>query len=202
MTSDIRPKSRAILEAATRIFLMRGYMGTSMDAIAEAAPVSKATLYSHFRNKQDLFAAVIAGKCETLLCTLSRVQTATIDVEASLRLIATSFADLIYSEESLSLYRIIVAEHQTFPELSALVHRSGGQSVLGRLTEFFMELHEKKMLKIPDAETSAKLFIGMLRGDDHTRCLLGLRPPLSEAEKEKLVAAAVSLFVCGHAYDG
>jgi TetR/AcrR family transcriptional repressor of mexJK operon len=35
----------------------------------------------------------------------------------------------------------------------------------------------------------------MLEGDEHFRCRLGLQPSLSEAEKESIIGAAISLFL-------
>ncbi len=202
MNAVSNPKHQAILRAAKRAFLAHGYRGASMEAIAEAAPVSKPTLYSHFNGKQELFAAVITDQCRALLDTLSSVQASTLAAEASLRRIAMSFAYLIYSAESLSLLRLIIAEHQAFPELSELVHRSGVQPVFKRLTAYLVELHEAEVLSIPDAEQSAKLFLGMLQGNDHVRCLMGLRPIPDPSEKEKLVDAAVGLFLRGHGRSG
>ncbi|MBS1166636.1 MAG: TetR/AcrR family transcriptional regulator, partial [Proteobacteria bacterium] len=48
-----------IFEAARRLFLSRGFSETSMEAIAQEAGVSKATLYSHYGSRDELFAAVI-----------------------------------------------------------------------------------------------------------------------------------------------
>lgn len=50
---------KAILEAASRCFAENGYAACSMDAIAQAAGLSKGGLYAHFRSKEDLFTAVI-----------------------------------------------------------------------------------------------------------------------------------------------
>ena len=173
-----------------------------MDAIAEAAPVSKPTLYGHFRGKQELFASVIAEQCHTLLDTLSRVQTSKLAAQASLRRIAMAFADLIYSEESLSLLRLIIAEHQAFPQLSSLVHRSGVHPVFDRVTAYLLELRKNEALHIPDTERSAKLFLGMVQGNDYVRCLMGLRQVPDQSEKDRIADAAVNLFLQGHARRG
>ena len=198
MRSISNLKRQAILSAARRAFLAHGYSGVSMEAIAEAAPVSKPTLYGHFQGKQELFAAVIAEQCHTLLDTLSKVQTSKLAARASLSRIAIAFADLIYSEESLSLLRLIIAEHRVFPQLSTLVHRSGVQPVFDRLTAYLREIHEHKMLHIPDTERSAKLFLGMVQGNDHVRCLMGLRQVPDQSEKDRIADAAVNLFLQGH----
>lgn len=194
-------KRQAILDAAKRVFLVRGYSGTSMEAIAEAVPVSKPTLYSHFKGKQELFAAVIAGQCEALLSTLARVQTKPEDPVAGLKAIASAFVDLVYANEALSLYRLIIAEQQHFPELGELVYRSGPELVLRLLSSYLGELDARGALRILHVDTSSNLFLGMLQGCKHSHCLMGLQPGLSDAEKEDLIDSTVSLFLKGHGYD-
>ena len=57
-----RGKREAILSAAVELFMSQGFAGTSMDSLATAANVSKATLYSHFADKNTLYRAIIEGK--------------------------------------------------------------------------------------------------------------------------------------------
>src|SRR5205823_11864694 len=52
-------KHRAILQAATTVFLSNGYLGTSMDKIAALAHVSKQTVYKHFADKERLFSEIV-----------------------------------------------------------------------------------------------------------------------------------------------
>ena len=65
MTGDAQPRSArkrtAILDAATTVFLRKGYLGTSMDEIAALAAVSKQTVYKHFADKERLFAEIVIG---------------------------------------------------------------------------------------------------------------------------------------------
>ena len=56
-------KRASILQAAKRLFTTQGFEGTSMDAIASAAGVSKLTVYSHFQDKERLFAAAVECVC-------------------------------------------------------------------------------------------------------------------------------------------
>jgi AcrR family transcriptional regulator len=50
-----------ILAAAARLFAAQGINATGMEQVAEAAPVSKRTLYTHFRTKNDLVIAHLQG---------------------------------------------------------------------------------------------------------------------------------------------
>lgn len=48
-----------VLDAARRLFLERGYVATTIDAIAERAEVSPETVYSAFGNKRSLLSELI-----------------------------------------------------------------------------------------------------------------------------------------------
>ncbi|MBH5333333.1 helix-turn-helix transcriptional regulator [Streptomyces pactum] len=64
-----------ILAAATRLFAVQGINATGMEQVAEAAPVSKRTLYAHFRTKDDLVIAHLehlASSGATLESVLTR----------------------------------------------------------------------------------------------------------------------------------
>ncbi|WJY01140.1 ScbR family autoregulator-binding transcription factor [Curtobacterium sp. SP.BCp] len=54
----------AIIEGAAREFDERGYVGASMDGVAERAGVTKGALYFHFASKADLAGAVVARQHE------------------------------------------------------------------------------------------------------------------------------------------
>ncbi|WP_323746238.1 TetR/AcrR family transcriptional regulator [Catenulispora pinisilvae] len=59
-------KRRAVLAAARDLFVSQGVDRVSMDAVAARAQVSKATVYSHFGDKQRLFRAILADAAESL----------------------------------------------------------------------------------------------------------------------------------------
>jgi len=63
LAGDVKTR---ILDAAQQVFLKRGYQSASLDEIAEVAPASKPTIYSHFEGKQALFGAVVARVLEGL----------------------------------------------------------------------------------------------------------------------------------------
>ncbi|MDD2738765.1 MAG: TetR/AcrR family transcriptional regulator C-terminal domain-containing protein [Methylomonas lenta] len=63
------------------------------------------------------------------------------------------------------------------------------------------KLQACSILQISDLDTSSRLFLNMLKSDQHFRCLLGLQSSLSGEEKQRLIDAAVSLFLKGHGHD-
>lgn len=198
MRTHSNTKRQAILDGARRVFLAHGYSGTSMEAIAEAAPVAKPTLYSYFGNKQELFAAVVVGQCDTLFSTLSEAALKHPEPSEGLRAIAEEFVVLIYSPESLALYRLLIAEQAHFPELGQQVYRASAEPMLDWLSQYLEELNQRDLIRIRDARVSSELFLGMLHGVSHFRCLMGLQSGLDELERRQLVDGAVSLFLEGH----
>jgi AcrR family transcriptional regulator len=75
-TSATRPRGtrlprlarrRQLLDAATEVFVARGYHAAAMDEIAERAGVSKPVLYQHFPGKQDLYLALLDESVDRLV---------------------------------------------------------------------------------------------------------------------------------------
>lgn len=198
MTSEpTDPKHLAILNGATRMFLAHGYRNASMEKIAQAAPVSKATLYNHFDSKETLLAAVISNLCGSLLQTMTQVTIESDDVENNLNKIAISAMDLIYTEDALAIYRLVVAESPDFPELGQLFYQSGPQTVLTQLEDYFRHLNAEGRFNMIDPVFAADAFFSMLKGDLHLRCLLSttLRP--SADEKKRLISQVIHFYMRG-----
>jgi AcrR family transcriptional regulator len=58
---------RRIIRAAEELFKRSGFRGVTMEAVAREAAVSKATLYTHFRHKEQLFIAVCERMAQLLV---------------------------------------------------------------------------------------------------------------------------------------
>ncbi len=64
--TDSNDLHKQILLTSAKLFVERGYKGLSMREIAEALGVSKASLYYHFKDKEDLFLAILVDSIEQL----------------------------------------------------------------------------------------------------------------------------------------
>lgn len=111
-------KRRAILEAATTLFLRGGYLGTSMDEIAALAAVSKQTVYKHFADKERLF-------CEIVITTVNDASDPNHNevlglensgnVEADLRDLARRQLTRVMQPSLMQLRRVVIGEVSRFP---------------------------------------------------------------------------------------
>jgi TetR/AcrR family transcriptional repressor of mexJK operon len=198
MTIEINDSKRqAIIDAATQLFLAQGFRQVSMEKIALAAPVSKATLYNYFDSKNTLLAEVISKLCASVLETMSQAVLEVNDVENNLKKIAQSFADLIFNEDALGLYRLIIAESRDFPGLGQLVYNSSAQHLLPQLQNYLQQLNDSGRFQIADTVFAAEAFFSLLKGDRHFQCLLGIKPLPSAAEKQQLINQAISFYMSG-----
>lgn len=67
------PARAAVLDAARNVFVERGYHGTRVDDIAEAAGVSHGALYRYFKNKDEVALRLAADAMRTISTTLARI---------------------------------------------------------------------------------------------------------------------------------
>lgn len=198
MSTELTEKKRLnIIDSATRMFLAHGYSNTSMDKIAQAAPVSKATLYNHFDNKEALLAAVVSKLCNSLLETMTQATIDSEDVENNLRKIAGSFVELIFSQDALAIFRLAIAESREFPQLSQLFYDSGPKVALLQLEAYLRQLDESGQLKIANPAFAADAFFSLLKGDLHLQCLLAKKHPPSASEKQQLINNATMFYTRG-----
>ncbi|MGK7906941.1 MAG: TetR/AcrR family transcriptional regulator [Synechococcus sp.] len=163
-TRQLSPeKASAILNGAMQEFLARGYAATSMDRVAAAAGVSKATVYSHFKDKQGLFNGLIRymkdEKFKTVFGPLES-HSLTGEPETVLRQLATGMLNSILDDpQALSFVRLIIAESERFPELAKAFVSSAPSASLKAISRYF---ERTPTLNLPDPEVAARLFIGTL----------------------------------------
>lgn len=202
--SEPGPKRRAIVGAATGVFLDQGYGAASMDAIAEKAGVSKQTVYSHFGSKEALFEAIIEDKCNELLSGVSLPAQALkagggLDPEHLLKDMGESFLFTVLAAPSMALFRVVIAESGRFPELAEAFYRAGPAVALDNLARLLGDFNEAGVLSVPDPASSSRLFYAMLRGDLYIRRLLDLASDPTSVERNAVVKEAVAAFLAAHA---
>ncbi|WP_017716303.1 TetR/AcrR family transcriptional regulator [Kamptonema formosum] len=153
-------KVEQILKGAMQEFLAHGYTGTSMDRVAAAARVSKATVYSHFGDKEGLFAALVERLAKQRFQILFNAEPPAGEAKIVLpQLAATLLNQVIEDTEYLTFMRVIVAESGRFPNLAKIFIRHITQPVLEKLVHYLASHPE---LNIPDPEAAARIFLGAL----------------------------------------
>ncbi|EUB83803.1 TetR/AcrR family transcriptional regulator [Pseudomonas koreensis] len=188
-------KRRAILDAAKTLFLSHGYANTSMDAVAAEAGVSKLTVYSHFNDKETLFSSAVMAKCEEQLPPLFFELPAGIPVENVLLNIARGFHQLINSDESVNLHRLMMALGTQDPKLSQIFFEAGPERMVQGMERLLKRIDETGALSIDLPRNAAEHFFCLLKGAGNFRLLYCCGEPLSEEASESHVQEVVGLFM-------
>lgn len=190
-------KRAAILEAAKRLFPAQGFDGTSMDAIAAEAGVSKLTVYSHFKDKDTLFFETVACKCEEQLPhAIFEIQRGA-PLREQLMQIGRAFFRLITSYEAMALHRLMTA--QPSEKLATLFWEAGPRRCRSELSSFFRAEVAEGALEIPDPDLAAAQFLCLLKGEPHARMSYGCCAKLSAPDAEAHIRGVVDLFLRAYA---
>ncbi|MFL7964829.1 TetR/AcrR family transcriptional regulator [Pseudomonas kielensis] len=188
-------KRQAILDAAKRLFLSLGYANTSMDAVATEAGVSKLTVYSHFNDKETLFSAAVMAKCEEQVPSLFYEWPDGVPVEEVLLNIARGFNQLINSDESLNLHRLIMALGSQDPNLSTIFYEAGPQRMLSGMERLLTKVNQSGALSIDKPRNAAEHFFCLIKGAANFRLLSGCGEPQEPEAAEAHVQEVVGLFM-------
>lgn len=191
-------KRRAkILQAAAELFLDRGYSETAIDAIVERSGGSKATLYSYFPTKEELFHAVvddIVSNRQQPPVEMSQ------DLPSAMIMLAVQRMKVVFSRQHRQLLRLIVAEHHRFPKIAAMYYEHGPRRSHDMLVEYMQQLKARGLLQIDSPEESAEFLIGMLVHQWYLVQLYLEEPPPSEQAMHERATHVVDRFLEAFGY--
>lgn len=194
-----RPKDQdkraSILAAAKSLFATQGLAGTSMEGLAAAAGVSKLTLYSHFRNKDELFRQTVIAKCSEHWPENVFDVAARLPLRVRMRSIGKGFLDLVFSEDVINLYRMMAAEGGRQNRLGRLFWDAGPERTIERFTQVLDGAVKSGELAIPDTRHAAAVFFVMLKGEQHLKVLVGAGNPPTPEVRQKHIDQVVETFL-------
>ncbi|MBD3679795.1 MAG: TetR/AcrR family transcriptional regulator [Rhodobacteraceae bacterium] len=184
-----------VLEGAREVFMRDGFEGASVDSIAAAAGVSKATLYSYFPDKKLLFMEVAKTECGRQAdAAISKVDP-TLPAEQVLTFAARTMVQFLFSDFGLQTFRIAVAESGRFPEIGREFYASGPARAQAVLAEYLEARVAAGELRIDDIELAAAQFPELCKASLHTKLILGLKSGVSQEEIDRVIAGAVEVFM-------
>ncbi|MGH2533270.1 MAG: TetR/AcrR family transcriptional regulator [Thermomicrobiales bacterium] len=153
-----------ILRAARGLFLDRGFADVSMQQIADDAAITKATLYHHFRDKEDLFVEVVRREHERIGQELEALIAGATALEEQLRRIAVTFfegGEGDFGRLTEDLYRHVSEER--YVSLYDELHRDAS-SPEGVIRACFVWAMESGEIAPLNPDLLATLFFSMLHG--------------------------------------
>lgn len=195
LTSTDRSKRRisAILEEATEIFLRDGYEKASLDEIVKRAGGSKATVYKYFKNKRELFFAVVdsvvRGESERPL------ENADSDPERVLKDYAKRRIKVVFSPEHVALMRLVITEGRTSPDVAAGYYLHGPGNSHKILIGYLRQQVEQQTLRINDIEQAAHDFMALVMHKWYLKILQGGEKLPSGIALDKSINTSIETFM-------
>ena len=194
-------RDQRLIEVATRLFLDRGFDATSLDAVAEAARVSKPTVYARYGDKRGLFTAVLRREISRWLAPLSAAaetqlgSASDISVEQRLVEIGREMLTFTCGPDAVAFSRMMTSQAINFPEIAKLGKEEGWLKAVATTARFFDHLVAQGALNMEDTTIAAEVFLDVVVGHTHRMATFGTTLELKDAEKRMRVA--IKLFLAG-----
>jgi len=184
-----------VIGGARAVFLRDGFERASVDDIARAAGVSKATLYSYFPDKRLLFLEIAKAECRRLTDEAEALISDSAPVAEVLRIAAERIAGFMMSEFGARMFRVAVAESENFPAMAQDFYRSGPLMVRARLAHYLRCAIARGELVIEDVELAAEQFAQLCKADIQDRILFGGTAACTPDDRGRIVEGAVAMFL-------
>jgi TetR/AcrR family transcriptional repressor of mexJK operon len=201
-TTPGRPKDlakrAAILQAAQTLFLKLGYDGSSMDAIAAEAGVSKLTVYSHFNDKESLFSAAVEAHCAHQLPPLCFDLAPETPIAQALFSVARRFQGMLGGCDAIAMHRLMVGMAVQNPALTLLFFNAGPKRAITEMSRLLQQAHDQHKLEIPDVAMAADFFLSSFSGCSHFRHILAIDSQCDEVANEAYAHEVVQRFMRGY----
>ena len=185
----------AILTAARDLFLSAGYEATSMEAVAQAAGVSKRTLYTRHSTKEALMKAVVEDRVRRWSneASANNVDLPQEFPERLKRHVQIAMASL-GNPEIQQFDRLILATASRFPEIAETFYRIGYSYELQFLTDEIIEGTKNDPVPAANPQRVARQLLSMIQGWRRTEETIRV---LSREEAASFAADAVDALLRG-----
>lgn len=187
--------SGPIREAAARLFLEKGYQGTSMDDIAAGAQVSKQTIYTHFASKEKLFEDLVLGNADRVEGFLAGLEIGE-DLEVGLTQLARDYVRFVSRPDVIRLRRLVIAEAARFPDVACAYYERVPARVTAAFAAMFKRLIGEGRLRADDPELAAQHFVWLALGVPLDRGMFLAAPPTGDLEQ--IADSAVRVFLAAY----
>jgi AcrR family transcriptional regulator len=192
------PKKLEILDGARRVFRAEGFDGASMDKIAQAAGVSKGTVYVYFRNKEELFKEMVRvdrREAAEQLCQFDD-DAAAGDVATDLQRVGESFVAMMIRPEHIALIRMVMGAAEKFPEAGRVFFDMGPCFGIRRLAAYLEKQVAAGTLSIDEEiELASAHFLNLCQGNLVKPLLFCAGEAPGQEKIRKTVASAVRVFM-------
>lgn len=191
-------KRRDIIDGARRVFFDKGFDGASMDEIARASAVSKATIYVYFASKEELFQALVQVDRRKSAERLFEYDPDDPDIESLLKRIGETFMNMMVQPDHIRLVRMVIGAAEKFPNVGRAFFETGPCDGGRRLAELLARQTALGHLKVEDCQMAAFQFFNLCQGNLVKGLMFGLDRPPTQEQITTTVASGVRVFLAAY----
>lgn len=193
MKEENRNERRDAIEAAAyELLAAKGYLGTSMLAVARKAKASNETLYRWYGDKQGLFRSMVERNAEAVRSSLEAALAAEGSAEAALQELGQLLLSLLTGDRAITLNRAAAADPSG--ELAQAIVQSGREAIAPLIGQLMLRARDEKLIGFEKVEQAVGLYLDLLVGDLQVRRLIGSVGPLSRQAIAARAARALTHF--------
>jgi len=191
-------KRRQIIEGARTIFRVLGFDAASMGEIAKAAGVSKGTLYVYFKDKDELFQAIVEKECAFQAEGVFDLDASDPDVAGTLTRMGIAFVKVLCVPERLHTFRTVFAIADRKPNVGRTFYETGPGIGIAKMRAYFDAQVAAGRLTVVDTEVAAAQFIESCHATMLKPMMFNFGPPPSLERIEHVVGIAVRTFMAAY----
>jgi TetR/AcrR family transcriptional repressor of mexJK operon len=190
------PAKRAgILRAARELFFRHGVEAVTMEDIAARAGVAKATLYTHFGDKESLFGAMVSAETDRMAETLTTPAGAeALPLRAALEEFGVRLTSFLMDPEIVAFDRLLSAEIGRHPEYARRIAEHGPGRMHRELSALLAGAMARGELEGCEPTFAAEMLAGMFQGLWAVEARLGVRSRPAEPELRARAGRVVERF--------
>jgi AcrR family transcriptional regulator len=184
-----------ILNAATEIFVRKGFADATIPEIAKLSGLAAGTIYIYYPGKRELFIAVIESLIVIPVQTIFKRDSKN-DLTHTIQDVVDDRLGMLQSEAFPRLMSLI-GDIQRDAELRSMFTEKLMRPFLGYMENIYCERIKAGELKQMDPELVVRMIGGMMLGINLLKSIEGENSPLNRLSKEKIAREMINFILFG-----
>jgi len=162
-----KARREAILSVTRKVFFTKGFMGATMDEIAQKCQLAKGTIYLYFQSKEELYVSLMVEGFQLLRKEMGKIESLQLESDEILEALAEGYYE--FYREKKGYFEIMFLSHQ--PDIHTRVSDellakciNEGRACLETVSNVIQKGIDTGLFRKIDPWTVANILWGMLNG--------------------------------------
>ncbi len=176
-----------LVKAAKKLFLKHGYTGVSTDMLAKEAGISKATMYSRFKDKEDILKAVVDGEGKRLYTLDSELPTDSGAFRKAMITFSINLLQLLNDPEIVRFDQLILSQAAKHPKITALFYQHSYVKTYKELEKMIAHGQRHGFIqRTQPAELLADILLNALEGRTYQQAIYGVKASMFKSPQKRV----------------